>query len=303
MQEIDYLITGASGFFGTIIAETLSPDCKLHTLGRSNMADYVGDLSKDVPILSQDLVIHSVVHAAGKAHVIPKNEHQANEFFQVNFQGTVNLTRALEKLDRLPASFVFISTVAVYGKEEGNLIDEDHPLMGDTPYAKSKIESEKFLMNWCALHKVQLTILRLPLLVGVNPPGNLGAIIRWMKRGLYVGIGEGSAKRSMVLAEDVAKFIPVVSKIGGTYNLTDGYNPSLAEVEHSISRQIKKSAPIRLPNQFVRIIAGVGDVLGGWFPLNSVRYKKLTSSLTFSDARARQLGWSPRSVILNLRIL
>lgn len=303
MQEIDFLLTGSSGFLGRIIKKTLLPDYSIYTLDRSTSSDCTSDLSKGVPPLKQELRIQSVIHAAGKAHVIPKNDKQAEEFLQVNLQGTIYLTRALEKLSHLPERFIFISTVAVYGKEEGSSINEDHPLTGNTPYAKSKIMTEEFLTKWCAHNQVRLTILRLPLLVGANPPGNLGTIIRWMRRGFYVGVGAGNAKRSMVLAEDVAKFVPIISKTGGTYNLTDGYNPSILEIENAIAKQIRRVTPIRLPEGLVRLAARAGDLLGAWFPLNSIRYKKLTSSLTFSDAKARQLaGWNPRPVIHNLQL-
>src|SRR5688572_29820082 len=191
MQEIDYLLTGASGFFGQIIKKTLLPDYSLYTLGRSPSSDCIVDLASETPELKNDFRVKCVIHAAGKAHVLPKNETEAEEFFQVNFPGTVHLAEALEKLNRLPQNFVFISTVAVYGLEEGTSISEDHPLTGDTPYARSKIQAEAFLIKWCEQKHVRLTILRLPLLVGPNPPGNLGAIIRFIRKGLYVGIGAG----------------------------------------------------------------------------------------------------------------
>ena len=46
-----------------------------------------------------------------------------------------------------PKALVFISTVAVYGCESGELITEEHPLEGETPYAKSKILAEEYLTN------------------------------------------------------------------------------------------------------------------------------------------------------------
>ena len=303
MQEVNFLLTGSSGFFGKIIERILSPTHSIYTLSRSPASNCSCDLSAGVPELNQDIRFINVIHAAAKAHVIPKNQKQAEEFIQVNFQATIYLTQALEKLRALPERFVFISTVAVYGKEQGEQIAEDQALLGDTPYAKSKILAEEYLTTWCSGHAVQLTILRLPLLVGINPPGNLGAIIRWMQRRLYVGMGSGNAKRSMVLAEDVAKFIPHIMMIGGVFNLTDGYNPSIREVEKTIANRMGRNAPVRVPEALIRSIAWVGDLLGAWFPVNSNRYRKLICSLTFSDEKARKLaGWNPRPVLDNLQV-
>ena len=46
----------------------------------------------------------------------------------------MNLCKALEKAG-IPKALVFISTVAVYGCEYGDLITEEYPLDGTTPYA------------------------------------------------------------------------------------------------------------------------------------------------------------------------
>lgn len=39
-----------------------------------------------------------MLHACGKAHMIPKTEAEKQAFFDVNYQGTVNLCAALEKV-------------------------------------------------------------------------------------------------------------------------------------------------------------------------------------------------------------
>ncbi len=298
MNQRNYLLTGASGFLGKVIFSVLSEQNSIATLGRSSSNDYKLDLSREVPVFHQPF--ETVIHASGKAHIVPVTPEEKNDFFEVNYTGTVNLTKGLEASATLPKHFIFISTVAVYGKDSGVMIDEDELLSGSTPYAKSKIQAEEFLQAWCVKHTITLTILRLPLIVAANPPGNLGVMLRMMKKGLYVGIGSGQARKSMVLAEDVAKFIPVISNIGGIYNLTDGDNPTMLSLENAAARKVGKGTPVRLPNLLLKAMARVGDLLGSRSPLNSLKYEKLTSALTFSDAKARKAGWNPRKVIANL---
>ena len=72
------------------------------------------NLAKEVPVLDKHYDV--VLHACGKAHVVPKTEAEKQAFFDVNYQGTVNLCSALEKVG-VPKALVFISTVAVYGCE------------------------------------------------------------------------------------------------------------------------------------------------------------------------------------------
>lgn len=298
MPHTNYLLTGGSGFLGSIIRDTRAGADTIVTLGRTSANHYAVDLSKDVPVLRHP--VETVIHAGGKAHVVPATQEEADDFFAVNLQGTINLTRGLEALPQRPEHFVFMSTVAVYGREEGEAIDETHPLNGTTPYAQSKIQAEEYLQGWCARHKVTLTVLRLPLIVGPNPPGNLGKMIRMMKKGLYVGIGSGAARKSMVLATDIAAFIPIIKTQGGVYNVTDGYHPAMYELECALAAQLGKRKPFRVPDGLLKNMARMGDWLGNRSPLNSMIYRKLVSSLTFSDAKARTRGWNPNPVLKNL---
>jgi nucleoside-diphosphate-sugar epimerase len=285
------LLSGASGFLGKIIYEELIQfSDEVVTISRTRAILNV-DLVEEVPILTN---VDLVVHSAGKAHFIPKTEAEKKVFFDVNVTGTDNLLKGLCRLSILPSAFVFISTVAVYGCESGRLIDEACALNAKDPYGLSKIKAETLVTEWCKKHNVICTILRLPLLVGENPPGNLGAMIKAIKKGYYFNIGGGNVKKSMVLAEDVAKFILKVADFGGVYNLTDGIHPTFRE----LSVAIAKKKQLNLPLFFVKLIACLGDFMGDKAPINSSKLKKITTDLTFDDSKAKKiLNWNPESVV------
>jgi nucleoside-diphosphate-sugar epimerase len=291
------LITGANGFLGSYLCKAYS-EKNIVTIGLSG-CNYNLDLTTTVPPFNQPFT--TVIHAAGLAHIIPRTPDEQRLFFNVNVSGTINLLNALEKNTPLPEQLVYISTVAVYGIETGKDIGEETELNGNTAYALSKIEAERILQNWGAEHNVKILIFRLPLLAGQNPPGNLGAMIKAIKRGYYFRIGDGSARRSIVLAEDVAAFIASGVKASGIYNLTDGYNPSLRELETLIAEKTGKRIKV-LPYSLIKVLAKAGDLMPK-FPVNSLRLSKLTSTLTFSDRKAREeIGWHSGSVIEKLII-
>lgn len=285
------LLTGASGFLGSIIKHTLI-DEDVITIGRGVKESIIADLTVSVPNLPKaDLIIH----CAGKAHSIPKNEEDNQEFFNVNVLGTKKLLNSVESM---PKSFVLISTVAVYGKEHGKCINEETPLKAADPYGLSKIEAESLVSKWCKKNNVTCTILRLPLIAGPNPPGNLKSMISGIKRGYYFDIDGGIARKSMVLAEDVAKIILSASEVGGIYNLTDGHHPSFSQLSGYIARQLGKRKPANIPGVVGRIMGFVGDFMGSKAPINSYKLKKITSDLTFDDSKARiKLGWNPISIL------
>lgn len=297
MEKI--LLTGASGFLGSVISKQLA-SYDIISLGRCAESLIRCDLSNDIPDLP---VIDIVIHAAGKAHSIPNTEIEVKDFYKVNVDGTKHLLAGLDKSFGLPKSFVFISSVAVYGVQSGNLISEGSKLSANDPYGFSKIEAEKIILEWCLKNNVICTILRLPIIVGPNPPGNLGAMINGIKKGYYANISGGTAKKSMVLASDVASIIAKVVSIGGVYNLTDGYHPSFSELSMNIAGQLGKNKPRDIPYFFANILAFFGDLYGEGAPINTVKLKKVMSNLTFDDSKAKKnLGWTPTSVLIGFKI-
>lgn len=293
------LLTGASGFLGKMIRTRIFKDAII-TLGRDNKSDIICDLSKEVPVLPE---VDLVIHAAGKAHSVPRTDEERQNFFDVNLTGTIHLLEALSKKEQLPKSFLLISSVAVYGLEHGKAIDEKTVLKAEDAYGLSKIKAENVVLKWCKAHDVKCTILRLPLLAGANPPGNLGGMIKGIQRGYYYNIAKGQARKSIVLTTDVADIIPKAAEIGGIYNLTDGYHPSFSELSISISKQLNKKVPGSIPEILAVIIARVGDLLGERAPINSKKLRKITSDLIFDDSLARiQLGWNPHAVLDGFKI-
>lgn len=291
------LFTGASGFLGYNIRPILEKSYDVHTIGLTDDDDIKINMAKEVPPINTHYDV--VLHAAGKAHVVPKTEEEKQVFFDVNYQGTVNLCKALENAG-IPKALVFISTVAVYGCEFGDLITEEHPLAGDSPYAKSKIMAEEYLTKWCKEHGVVLGILRPSLLAGRKAPGNLGAMVNGIKKGFYMNIAGGKVVKSILMAEDIAHLLPLLEENGGIYNVCDSYQPTFGEISASVAKQLGKRKPMNIPYWMAWCMAKVGDLLGNKAPINSYKLEKMTKSLTFSNEKAKkELGWEPLDVLTN----
>ena len=294
------LFTGASGFLGYNVRPILEKEYDVHTIGLTDFDDIKINIAKKVPPINTHYDV--VLHAAGKAHVLPKTEAEKQAFYDVNYQGTVNLCTALEKVG-VPKALVFISTVAVYGCEFGEMITEEHPLEGDSPYAKSKIMAEDYLTEWCTKNGTVLGIIRPSLLAGRNAPGNLGAMVSGIQKGFYLNIAGGIVKKSVLMAEDIARLLPLLAEKGGVYNVCDSYQPTFGELSESVAKQLGKRKPISIPYWMAWCMAKVGDLLGSKAPINSYKLEKMTKSLTFSNEKARrELSWEPLDVLTNFKI-
>lgn len=294
------LFTGASGFLGYNIRPILEKTYDVHSIGLTEKDDIKFNLAEATPPI--DTHYNIVLHAAGKAHTVPRTEAEKQVFYDVNYQGTVNLCKALE-VSGLPESLVFISSVAVYGCDYGELIDESYPLNGNTPYADSKIMAEHYLTEWCSAHSVRLAILRPSLLAGKNAPGNLGAMVEGIRKGRYLNIAGGKVKKSILMAEDIARLLPILEEKGGVFNVCDNYQPTFGEISESVARQLGKRVPISIPYWMAWCMAKIGDLMGQKAPFNSYKLEKMTKSLTFSNEKARkELSWEPLDVLSNYTI-
>ncbi len=294
------LLTGASGFLGKHLVSALKINKKIISIGRSN-SDIIIDLKNQLPQLPSG--INTVIHVAGKAHCVPNTARELQDFYEVNVLGTLNLLKALE-ISSIPQNFIFISSVAVYGLQSGNLINEESPLKATDPYGSSKIQSERIIIDWCSKHNVICTVFRLPLVAGVDPPGNLGAMIKAIRLGYFFTINEGQSRKSMVLAEDIGAFLSNATLVDGIFNLTDGIHPSVRDLSIVIASKLgKKRKPLNISLGVANILGMAGDIIGSKSPINSSKLRKLNSDLTFDDSKARRLlGWNPTGVLQGFKL-
>jgi len=249
-----------------------------------------------------------VYHLAGFAHRVPRDRAESEMFYRVNVGGSKALLSALGQMEPPPRALVIASTVAVYGVDEGSLLDEETPRLATDPYGESKREAEDMILEWGASQGIRTGVVRLPLVAGHGAPGNLGAMVRGLAQGWYLGVGSGSARRSIVLVSDVAHILPKIAEVGGIFHLTDGHHPSFAELESALASALGRHTPRRLSLRLARAGAFLGDVAQGLtglrVPFNTSLLSKMTSTLTFSDQRARDnLGWNPTQALARIHEL
>lgn len=294
------LFTGGTGFLGRNIKPILDKMYEVTTVGIMDADMIKANFVTDIPNLPERYDV--VLHAAGKAHVYPKTDAERQAFYDVNLKGTIHLCDALENVG-VPKAFIFVSSMNVYGDEPGRMDTEDsRPLAGTSPYADSKIQAERYLIDWCKQHNVILGILRPSLLAGKGAPGNLGAMVKGIKTGAYLSIAGGKSRKSMLMVDDIAHLVPLLEIKGGIYNVCDDHYPSFRELESTIAKQLGKRVPLSIPYWMAKCLALIGDRLS-FFPINSKRLNNIVTSDLFSNEKAkRELGWQPMDVIENYKI-
>jgi nucleoside-diphosphate-sugar epimerase len=282
-------LTGHTGFLGSYLKRVLLDRVvEVLGLGRGVDSDWHFDLGSgvnDFPRKEEGTeAIDLFIHAAGLAHRVPKTEAETQQFFDINEEGTRRLLRALKDSGNVPKRFVFISTIAVYGEPmDADVCVPPYPGEADleqlqlTPYGLSKWKAEQLVQDWCRQEGIPAFIWRLPLIVGENAPGNLGAMEKAIRKGYYFRIGNSYARmRYYVRIEELAtRVLALLDGQGaesGTFNVISG-EKSYGDFEDEIASKYGKKVR-SIPLWMVRLAAKLGDVLPG-FPLNSYRLKKL----------------------------
>ena len=193
------LLTGHTGFLGSVIYKSLIKEFVVYTLGRSEDCDYRVDFLNWDGKLELKHSIDAVVHVAGLAH---GKSNSDSAMTKVNLESTKYLTDIADKCQI--SAFVFISSTAIYGREYGLEIREDEKLQLRTNFARTKFHSENSILN--RGNAKDSLIIRLPLVIGPNPIGNLGKLLASIQSSKHIFLKGNEARKSVVFASDVAIF-------------------------------------------------------------------------------------------------
>ena len=230
--------------------------------------------------------IDSVVHLAGRVHLAPDRDSAA--YFSENCAGTIKL--AEDAIAVGVRRFVYLSSAKVLGDESGAIpLAEDAPARPGDSYAASKLAAEQGL---CGLRgRMQITILRPPLVYGPGVKANFLALLSAVARGVPLPLASIHNRRSLIGVDNLATAIVACLEspkaAGRTYFVTDGPPLSTPDLVRAIASALGK--PPRLFAFPPRLLESCGAVVG-----RAETVKRLTRSLELDDQAIRsELGWRP----------
>jgi len=170
------LVTGADGFIGSHLTETLvrrGYDVRAFVLYnsfnswgwldhsdqqiRDSLDIFAGDIRDPHGTLKAMQGCDVVLHLAALIG-IPYSYHSPDTYVDTNIKGTLNLLQAARQLD--VSKFVHTSTSEVYGTAKFTPIHEEHPLQGQSPYSASKIGADQMAMAFQQSFQTPVSIIR-----------------------------------------------------------------------------------------------------------------------------------------------
>lgn len=304
------LLTGASGFLGSHVAELLDArgDTCVALVRKSSNVKLLERLKnvqlaygsvEDAASVSKAIEgCDGVIHSAG----LVKARSEA-EFFEVNVGGTKNVLEAARSLGDKLRRFVHVSSLVVAGPSmDGSPvpIDAEGPM---TPYGRSKLASEKMLL--AEKGDVKVTILRPSYIYGPRDQESV-PIYKSVKQRFLPYLGSGQNKTAVIYGADAAAAcVAALEKevpSGSVYFVDSGEDRPWIEMLKDIESAMEKPAILRFSVPFFALsgfaVASelMAKVTGKAAMVTREKVKELSAPHWVCDASKTraELGWEPK---------
>jgi nucleoside-diphosphate-sugar epimerase len=301
------LITGASGFIGSHLAEKLlGQGYEVACLKRKtsdtkwleglNIKFIPGDCCDKGSLNDYIKDYDYILHLSGLTKANSKRD-----FYMVNEKGTENIIEAVSRYNSGIKRFIYLSSLSAFGPMVNkNLPSENskpHPV---SDYGKSKLMGENAVLKY--RNRVPISILR-PTVVYGPRDRQLFLLFKLIKKGILPYWGDGYI--SLIYIDDLIDAIILTMQredaVGKTYFISDGKVYSNNEVLNEIASALDvRVFKIRLPKPVLPLIGflgdGIGKITGKSTMINRDKMKELVHTHWVCDiSKARdELGFEPK---------
>tara|TARA_Y100001936_G_C16080619_1_gene677498 strand:- start:1260 stop:2234 length:975 start_codon:yes stop_codon:yes gene_type:complete len=214
------LITGATGFIGSHLAEAcIKKGYRIVAFDRYNLNNSWGWLEnskyiEDIEFILGDIRDYDSVYKAldGCSAVfhlaalvgIPYSYISPLAYLRTNTEGTYNVLEASKNLDL--DQILITSTSETYGSAQHVPINEDHPLVGQSPYSASKIAADQFALSYYKSFDSPVKIVRPFNTYGPRQSARaiIPSIMSQIANDSEIKIGNTSPTRDLTFVKDTA---------------------------------------------------------------------------------------------------
>ena len=275
MSKGKVLVTGADGFIGSHLTETLlaagyevrafSQYNSFNTWGwldtlpadeLSQIDVFCGDVRDPNGVRTAMQGIDKVFHLAALI-AIPFSYHSPDSYVDTNIKGTLNVLQAARDLGC--GRVLVTSTSEVYGTAQYVPIDEHHPFQGQSPYSATKIGADRLAESFWRSFELPVSIVRPFNTYG--PRQSARAIIPTIITQLLAGkdeikLGSLTPTRDFNYVKDTAAgFVAIAESdktVGEEINIATQHEISMGDLAHELIAQINPAARIVCDEQRLR---------------------------------------------------
>jgi UDP-glucose 4-epimerase len=232
----------------------------------------------------------AVVHLAARVHVMHDTAADPLTLYQAtNTDATLNLARQAARAG--VKRFVFVSSIKVNGEGCDEPYRETDAPAPEDAYAISKWEAEQGLWRIAQETRLEVVVLRPPLVYGPGVKANFRRLLDTVARGWPLPLGAIDNRRSLLYLGNFVDAIRVCvehpAAAGQTFLIDDGQPVSTPELVRAVARAMGR--PARLLPVPAGMLEFAGALLG-----KRAAVARLTGSLWVDSSLIRaRLGWAP----------
>lgn len=210
-------VTGAAGFVGQEACRALiEAGHAVHALATRPFAlgegaaamrvTLIGDLAQADSLEDHLAGADAVIHLAARAHHLKEKPEEAAGAYPRDVQVTRALAMAAARAG--VRRLVFLSSVKALGdRSPGGALSRAAVPKPVDPYGRGKLAAERELAGISASARLQVAVIRAPLVYGARAGANFRQMVRWVRRGVPLPLGAVRNRRSIVSVENLASAI------------------------------------------------------------------------------------------------
>jgi dTDP-glucose 4,6-dehydratase len=259
------LVTGAGGFIGSHLAERMVQEgARVRALVHYNALGSCGwldtsPLVREMEVIAGDVRdrdrvvdavqgVQTIFHLAALI-AIPYSYHAPLSYVQTNVEGTLNILQAARQAG--VGRVIHTSTSEVYGTAQYAPIDERHPLVGQSPYAASKIGADQMAQAFHLSFGLPVVTVRPFNTFGPrqSPRAVIPAIITQLLAGETLRLGSLSPRRDLNFVSNTVDGFLAAAQAGDqaqgkVFNFGSGREISIGDLAQLIAEQMGRSLHI-----------------------------------------------------------
>lgn len=283
-------ITGTSGFVGTHLLQYLTD----HSIVRLKHKQIMNNATS-----TPDQLLHSLlqktdvcIHLAGRAHIM---KDSVDNPYQAYLEANVTYTKMLAEaaVSAGVKRFIYVSSIKVNGEGTfGTPFTADDKPNPQDDYGKTKLLAEQALLDFHQQGKIEVVIIRPPLIYGPDVKGNLATLAKAVEKKIPLPLtGIKDNKRNLVALDNLCDLLETCiehpNAAGEIFLVSDNQTISTNQLCELIA-QGKKTKLIGLPIP-VALLNIAGKLTG-----KSATIGRLTGDLEVDITKNKELlNWQP----------
>lgn len=298
------LVTGATGFTGTVLTEKLvAAGLQVHAISRQssnrerffglNIHWHIGDVFDEQVVSKACANIQYIFHVAAafrEAKIPDRGYHD------VHVKSTQLLAQAALKSENFKR-FVHVSTMGVHGHIENPPGDEESPFAPGDIYQETKLEAERWLKEFASREHFPFTIIR-P--TGIFGPGDrrLLKVFKMATRPIFPILGYGKCLYHLIHVDDLTNAMMLAAThpkaLGEAFIIGNDTAISLLDIAQIVSKRLgNKTRIVRIPAGPFFLLGDLCELLCRPFGIEPPIYRRrvafFTKDRSFNTKKMKQL--------------